>query len=440
MRSSSLAKIAAIGVAGAMALAACSNSSTATPAAGSVTSAVGAVTSAAASAGSAATSAAGSAVGGATSAASSAASSAGGGGLGGGGGTTYKIGFQGPLSGDNQQLGINEVNAAHLAVDQANAKGDLGFTVALEESDDVGAPATAPAAAAKLVQDTAVVGVVGPSFSGATKAIGKTYSEANMAFITPSASNATLQTLGFTTFHRIIPNDSVEGTQGADWLARKGIKSVYVIDDLSDYGKGVADTMESELKAKGVTVKRQGVDAKTTDYAAIAQTVKSSGAGALFYGGYDAQVALFAKSLKAVGFAGLQVTGNGGKSSVFTKGAGDAGNGWYFTCGCLDATTAANAKDFTAAYTAKYKTPPSTYSPEAYDATNALIQAIKAAKTGGTVTRASVEKAVEGIDYKGITTQVKFKADGEPAGDAPVSLYMQKAGEIVSVGLLQDQK
>ena len=429
MRSSSLAKIAAIGVAGAMALAACSNSSTA---------AGGGSTSSAAPAGSSSSAASSApAAAGSSSAATTAAS---GGGLGGGGGTTYKIGFQGPLSGDNQQLGINEVNAAHLAVDQANAKGDLGFTVALEESDDVGAPATAPAAAAKLVQDTAVVGVIGPSFSGATKAIGKTYSEANMAFITPSASNATLQTLGFTTFHRIIPNDSVEGTQGADWLARKGLKSVYVIDDLSDYGKGVADTMESELKAKGVKVTRQGVDAKTTDYAAIAQTVKSSGAEALFYGGYDAQVALFAKALKAVSYTGVQVTGNGGKSSVFTKGAGAAGDGWYFTCGCLDATTAANAKDFTAAYTAKFKTPPSTYSPEAYDATNAMIQAIKAAKAGGSVTRASVEKAVEGIDYKGITTQVKFKSDGEPAGDAPVSLYTQKAGEIVSVGLLQDQK
>ena len=184
------------------------------------------------------------------------------------------------------------------------------------------------------------MGVIGPSFSGATKAVGKTYSDAGMAFITPSASNATLQTLGFSTFHRIIPNDNVEGTQGADWLARKGLKKVFVIDDLSDYGKGVADAVESELKAKGVAVTRQGVDAKTTDYAATAQTVKSSGAGAIFYGGYDAQAALFAKAVKAAGFTGLTVTGNGGKSSVFTKGAGPAGNGWYFTCGCQDATVA----------------------------------------------------------------------------------------------------
>ena len=101
---------------------------------------------------------------------------------------------------------------------------------------------------------------------------------------------------------------------------------------------------------------RQGVDAKTTDYGAAAQQVTSSGAGALFYGGYDAQAALLAKALKAGGYKGLTITGNGGKSSVFTKGAGDAGNGWYFTCGCLDATTAPAAKAFSDAYNAAYKT------------------------------------------------------------------------------------
>src|SRR4051794_12888140 len=152
VRSSSLAKFAAIGLVGAMALAACSNSSTASSA--STTSAgLSAAPSAAASAAAPASGAAAPESGAASSAAGSAAD---GGGLGGAGGTTYKIGFQGPLSGDNQQLGINEVNAARLAVKEANAKGDLGFTVVLAESDDVGAPATAPPAAAKLIQDAAV--------------------------------------------------------------------------------------------------------------------------------------------------------------------------------------------------------------------------------------------------------------------------------------------
>ncbi len=160
-----------------------------------------------------------------------------------------------------------------------------------------------------------------------------------MPIVTASASNGTLQNQGYTCWHRIIPNDNVEGTQGADWLARTGAKKVYVLNDLSTYGAGVAATMAKELKAKGVQVITNGVDGTTTkNYGPIAQTIAASGADALFYGGYDAQAALLAKALQAAGFKGRTVSGNGAKDSVFTKNAGPAGNGWYFTCGCQDAT------------------------------------------------------------------------------------------------------
>ncbi|MCW2540057.1 MAG: branched-chain amino acid transporter substrate-binding protein [Frankiales bacterium] len=396
MRTRSLAKIAAIGIAGALALTACSNSS-----------------------------------------------SPSGTGLGGGGSSsntsnkTYKIGFQGALSGDNQQLGINEINSVNLAVDEANQKGDLGFKLEVLKSDDGGTADKAPAAAALLIQDTAVLGVVGPIFSGPTSATGKTYAAANMGLISPSATNATLTSSGFTTFHRIVPTDGVEGTQAAEWLAKKN-KKVFVVDDTSVYGKGVADVVAKTLQGKGVSVTRQGVAATTQDYGAIAQTVTSSGATAMFYGGYDAQAALFAKALTASGFKGLRVTGNGGKSTVFTSGSGAAGNGWYFSCGCQDATTAPEAKAFNDAYTAKYNTPPSTYSPEAYDAANALIDAYKTAVAAGNPTRQSVEDAISKLDYKGITTEVKFASNGEVA-QATVNLYEQKDGKIVQLGNILQQ-
>ena len=354
---------------------------------------------------------------------------------------TYKIGFEGPLSGDNAQLGINEENGVELAVEQANANSSLGFKITLVKQDDQGDPAKAPAAAAALQQDPAMLGVIGPSFSGATKAVGPSYDAAGLTIITPSATNPTLSTLGFKTFHRIVPSDNVEGTQGADWLAAKSLKNVFVVDDLSDYGTGVSGAVLDELKVKGVATEHQGVDAKTTDYSSIATQVVGSGAGALFYGGYDVQAALFVKALVAANFKGIFVTGNGGKSSAFTQGAGAAGNGVYFTCGCLDATTAPDAKAFTTAYQAKFNTPPSTYSPEAYDATNALIQAIKDAKAAGGATRASVLAAVNKLDYKGITTEVKFQPNGEvDASVQTVNLYEQKDGAIQLIGNIKDQK
>lgn len=349
--------------------------------------------------------------------------------------STYTIAFEGPLSGDNQQLGINEVNGVQLAIDQANKDTSLGFKVKLLKSDDGGTPEKAPAAAAQIIQDSTVMGVVGPSFSGASQAVGKKYGDAGIAIVNPSASNGELQDQGFTTWHRIMPNDFAEGPAAADWLAGKA-KKVLVISDKSAYGDGVAGAVSKELKSKGVKVIEQAADATTTkDYGPVAQTATQSGTDALFYAGYDAQGGQLAKALKASGYKGIRMSGNGVKSSVFTTGAGAAGEGWYFSCGCQDATVAPAAKEFTAAYQAAFNTPPSTYSPEAYDATNIIIQSIKTAKADGQVTRKSVNDAVTKIDYKGITADIKFAANGDlPPGEGTVNLFQDKGGKIVSLG------
>ncbi|MCU1655616.1 MAG: branched-chain amino acid transporter substrate-binding protein [Pseudonocardiales bacterium] len=367
-----------------------------------------------------------------------------GGGLGGGssstsGGSsnqTYTLGFIGALSGPNAQLGINEKQGAQLAIDQANQSGKFNFKVALNPQDSEGDPAKAPAAATALISNPAVIGVIGPAFSGESKAVDPNFCSAGLPIVTASASNATLQTKGYSCWHRIIPNDDVEGTQGADWLARTGAKKVFVLNDLSTYGQGVATKMAAELKAKGVATVTQGLDGTTTkNYNPIAQTIKASGADAIFYGGYDAQAALLAKALKAAGFTGRTVTGNGGKSDVFTKNASDAGNGWYFTCGCQDATTAPTAKAFATAYQAAYKQPPSTYSPEAFDAANLFIDAISKAAASGPVTKSSLMTALNAENFQGITTTIKFQSNGEvEATNLIVNLFQQKSGAITGLG------
>jgi branched-chain amino acid transport system substrate-binding protein len=374
-----------------------------------------------------------------------------GGGLGGGssssnGGTnqTYKLGFIGALSGPNAQLGINERNGTTLAVDQANASGKYKFKVTLDPQDSEGDPAKAPAAATALITDPQVIAVVGPAFSGESKAVDPSFCSASpsMPIVTASASNAKLQDQGYKCWHRIIPNDNVEGSQGADWLARTGARKVFVLSDLSTYGAGVAGTMASELRSKGVSVVTGGVDGTTTkNYNPIAGTIAASGADAMFYGGYDAQAALLAKALVAAGFKGRTVSGNGAKDSVFVAGAGKAGAGWFFTCGCQDATTAPSAKEFTAAYTAKFKTPPSTYSPEAYDATNLLIDSISKASANGTATRTSVMTALNAEDFQGITTQIKFQSNGEVQSTSLiVNLFQEKNGAITGLGNIKEIK
>ena len=197
MQHSATRTLALITVAGAVALTGCGSSSSSSSSAG-----LGAATTSAAAAG-----------------ASSGAAASGGAATGG----AVKIGFEGPLSGDNAQLGINEANAVQLAVDQANKANTYGFQVTLVKQDDVGDPAKAPAAAAALQQDdNGILGVIGPSFSGATAAVGKSYDGADLVLISPSATNPTLTQQGFKSFHRVVPPDSLEGKEAGDWLATQG--------------------------------------------------------------------------------------------------------------------------------------------------------------------------------------------------------------------------
>jgi branched-chain amino acid transport system substrate-binding protein len=375
------------------------------------------------------------------------------GGLGGGGGNSggntaaqsYKLGFIGALSGPNAQLGINERNGAQLAVDQANASGKYKFKIVLDAQDSEGDPAKAPAAATALISDAQVVATIGPAFSGESEAVNPSFCGASppMPIVTASASKGTLQTHGWKCWHRIVPNDNVEGSQGADWLARSGAKKVFVLNDLSAYGKGVADTMTAELRKKGVAVITKGVDGTSTkNYNPIAQTITASGSDALFYGGYDAQAALLAKALVASGFKGRTVTGNGGKSSVFTKDAGKPGDGWYFTCGCQDATIAPTAKKFTTDYQAKFNTPPSTYSPEAFDAANLMMDAIdKASASGSPATRTTVLQQLDKENFTGITTTIQFAPNGELVSkNLIVNLFRQENGVIKGLGNINEQK
>src|SRR5205823_1543675 len=80
-----------------------------------------------------------------------------------------KVGIVGAATGPNAQLGINITNGAKLAFDQYNATNPKTKITAVIY-DTQGDPAVAPGQVRKSIQDK-VVGVVGPAFSGESKAV-----------------------------------------------------------------------------------------------------------------------------------------------------------------------------------------------------------------------------------------------------------------------------
>ncbi len=354
---------------------------------------------------------------------------------GGGGKKTYTIAYQGPLSGDNAQLGINMDNGVQLAIEQANKKGDLPFNLKFEHSDDVGDPAQSPAAAQKLIDDSNVIAVVGPAFSGATAAAEPRFSQAKLLSITPSATRADLTGLGFTTFYRVITGDTIQGTKDADYISKVlKAKHVYVVDDKSAYGAGLTKFVKQQLEKNSVKVTAEGI-APTKDYSTIATKVKSSGADVMFYGGYYAEMALFAKALKAAGYTGTIFSDDGTRDPQYIKQGGAATEGTYLSCPCGPTATTEGATKFAADYKAKFKVDPGTYSAEAFDATNTIIAIMK--DVDGDITREKVADGAKDINYQGITHDIKFDKSGE-GGTGDIFVYQVKNGQIVLLGKTDD--
>ena len=157
-------------------------------------------------------------------------------------------GFQ-ALTGPDSGLGVPIKNGAKLAVDEFNAK-NPDCQVKYNALDSEGDPAKAAGNAKSLVDDKSVIGVVGPAFSGESKNAGPVFFAAKLPTITPSATNVDLSKNGWTTFHRLLAGDSVQGAGVAKYI-KETLKptKVAVIDDASTYGKGLADIVKAALGA-----------------------------------------------------------------------------------------------------------------------------------------------------------------------------------------------
>ena len=336
------------------------------------------------------------------------------------------IGYLGALSGDNGALGQNMVNGAQIAIDDFNAA-NPDCKVSLDKQDSQGDPAQATPLATTLANNASIIALIGPGFSGESKATMPTFETAGLPVISPSATNAKLTTNGWKMFHRILANDDKQAP-GVVQLIKGTIKAtkVGVIDDASDYGKGLADSVRTGLAE--LDIANATIDPKAADYSAAVTAMKDAGVDTIFYSGYYAEAAKMLTQLRDAGVTATFVSGDGSLDPAFITGAGAAADGAYLTA--TGAPPDVNA-DFAAKFNTAYGTVPGLYSPESYDCAQVILAAIAAGK----VTRADMAAFIDAFDAPGITKPIKFDATGEPEGSA-VFYTVVEAGKLVSKGLI----
>lgn len=315
----------------------------------------------------------------------------------------YALAFMGALTGDAGALGQNMVGGVKMAVEEYNEE-NSDCKVEVKEFDSQGDPAQAPKLATQIVNDDSIIGLVGPGFSGESLATGKTFNEAGLPVISPSATNVTITEQGWTTWHRVIGNDAAQGAADARYLTETvGATKVFVVDDAQDYSVGLAGVVKEGLG--DALVDDDQIQVKQTDMSAVVSKIKNSGADAVFYAGYYTEAGLLAKQLRQAGFKGTFMSGDGSQDPAFVEVAGaSAANG-----AILSAPAAPAPADFSADFEEVNGSPAGLYSTQSYDAAKIFLEALADGKTSGE----DINTFIGEYDGEGVSGPVSFDDKGD---------------------------
>ncbi|MEZ4666974.1 MAG: branched-chain amino acid ABC transporter substrate-binding protein [Anaerolineae bacterium] len=332
-----------------------------------------------------------------------------------------KIASQSPLSGGQSLSGTNMRNAVELAIEQLSGPlTDMGFKIEYVPFDDQATPDVGVANAQNMVNDPAILVVIGHWNSGVAIPSSEVYNANDLGMISPANTNPNVTSRGLSVVNRVCGRDDNQGPAGAKFLASLGtVKSVYVLHDKTAYGQGIATFFQKEAEAQGMTVLGfEGTEEKS-NFDGILQPILAQAPDAIYFGGIYDQTAVFLSQARAAGYAGVFMGPDGTDATDFALLAGEAAVGTYYTSAAGPASVYPDAAKFIEDYTAKFGAAPQPYGPESYDATAIALHSIEIAAqlAGGNVpTRAQVASVIRAThDFKGITGSITFDAYGDRA-------------------------
>jgi branched-chain amino acid transport system substrate-binding protein len=307
---------------------------------------------------------------------------------------TVTVGVVAPLDAGLTQFGRGIRNSVQLAVDEANAAHRLpGVRIVVRALDDSSDPAIGAQNVQQLIDDPAVVGVVGTYNSGVAATVAPLLEAAGIAMLSPGNTNPAL-TVGpdpdhpvrpYDNYFRLVANDAQQGGFLAHYAADElGAPAAAIVADAKPVSQGLAnDFRDAYLGAGGAVVSFEVVPDGDTDYAPYAQRAADAQPGLLFFGGEYDHAALLKQAAVATGLTAPLMGGDGIQADDYIAATGAVSAGDLASSVGAPIEQDPRGGEFLAAYTAHgFAEPPSTFGPYAYDAANILIAVAKDALGG----------------------------------------------------------
>ncbi len=334
----------------------------------------------------------------------------------------YKLAYLGVLTGDNSADGIMIRDSAKMAVDQYNTK-HAGCTVSLAEFDTQRKDDLSATVAQQAVDDTKILGVVGPVYRSEVLAAGPILEQAGMPLISPAASDEELSRKGWKVFHRLLGTDADQAVAGAQYLKTiaKASKTYIVYDD-TEFGS----TASAEVRRRlgDLVVGEVAITRTATDFTAAVKQVTDAGADSVYFAGFFDDGGIFVKQLKTANSKITVVSGDKIFTQSFVDAAGAGAEGTIITCPCIPADQA--GQNFASNYKQKFSETASYYGPESFDAANIFLAGLNAGKS----TRADMLAYVNAYSGRGHLAGHQVHRQRRSGREEPADLGVQGAGRL----------
>jgi branched-chain amino acid transport system substrate-binding protein len=243
----------------------------------------------------------------------------------------------------------------------------------------------------QIAADPQIVGILGPTCSGAAATAMNVVAEAGLVMISASSSAPSLTSVGrgagpdwLPGFYRTAQNDAQVGRAAATFAFQQlGLTKAATINDGDLYTGGLTDTFEQVFtELGGQVVLATAVNKGDADMRPVLSAVASSGAELMFFPVFRPEgdrIVLQAREIDGLENITL-MSAEGLYFDSFIEAVGEAAVGLYFNTPVRPEGPAYAA--FASRYEAKYNessisTTP--YDAHAYDAVNLLLNAIEAA-------------------------------------------------------------
>jgi branched-chain amino acid transport system substrate-binding protein len=333
---------------------------------------------------------------------------------------SVKIGFVSTFSGPVASIGNDMRNAFELALDHMGRKmGGLPVEVIYE--DDTLKPEVGKQKSEKLVESDKVDFVAGFIWSNVVYASYKPIVDSKTFLIIANAGETRLAGENCSPF---IFSTSWTNDQNpiavADYMNKKGIKSVYLIGPNYAAGKENLGGFKGAFKGKVL-----GEDYTTwpsqLDFSAELAKAKAAKPDAVYMFYPGAAGVQFLNQYAQAGLKGsIPLYTTFSIDSLSLPRQKDAAVGVISALQwTADFKNAANQK-FVKDFEAKYKSEPSFYAAQSYDAANLIASAVAATK-GKLSDKAAVQKALERADFKSVRGNFKYGTNHYPTQN----FYMQ---------------